>query len=144
MCRCVSYLNQRSNVLVLNGALAPELVEASAVRTVSHRLVLEIAFASLVANGAVQGVVGQHELHDALPRLVNEGRACLDYHTGLYGPCARGHGLRSPLHLDQAHAATPGNHQLLVVAVSRDGGSGLFAGLDESRTGYWEASEPCL
>jgi hypothetical protein len=131
----MSYLNQRSDVLVLNRTLALELVEASAVGTVPHRLILEVALASLVANGAVERVVGQQELHDALSSLVNEGRVCLDHHAGLYGPCARGHRLRSPLHLDQAHTATSGNHQLLVVAVSRDGNSGLFAGLDERRTG---------
>jgi hypothetical protein len=49
----MSYLDQRPDVLVLNGTLTLELVEASAVRPVSHRLVLEIALASLVANGAV-------------------------------------------------------------------------------------------
>lgn len=130
-----TYLDQRPNVLVLNSTLAANLVEAAAVRAVPHRLVLEIALASLVANGAVEGVVGKQELHDALSRLVDERRVCLDDHAGLDGPCAGRHGLRGPLHLDQAHAATPGNHQLLVVAVSRDGASGLFARLDEGRTG---------
>ena len=48
-----SYLDQWSNVLVLNRTLSLELVEASAVGTVSHLLILEIALASLVANGAV-------------------------------------------------------------------------------------------
>lgn len=138
-----SYLDQWANVLVLHRTLSFELVEAAAVGTVSHGLILEIALASLVANGAVQRVVGEQELHDALTRLVDERRVGLDDHAGLYRPCARGDWLRSPLHFDQAHTATSSNHQLLVVAVSRDGNSGLVAGLDEGRAGCWGALEPC-
>jgi hypothetical protein len=55
----MSYLDQRPDVLVLDCALAFELVEASAVRTISHRLILEITLASLVTNGTVQRVVGK-------------------------------------------------------------------------------------
>jgi hypothetical protein len=139
-----SYLDQWSNVLILNRTLSPKLVEAAAVGTVSHGLILEIALTSLVANRAVQRVVGKQKLHDTLTRLVNERRIGLDNHAGLYGPCARGDRLRSPLHLNQAHTATSSNHQLLVVAVSGDGNSGLVAGLDEGRAGCWGALEPLL
>jgi hypothetical protein len=139
-----SYLDQWSNVLVLNRALSLELVEAPTVGTVSHGLILEITLASLVANGAVQGVIGKQELHDALTRLVDEGRVGLDNHAGLYRPCARGDWLGSPLHFDQAHSATSSNHQLFVVTVSWDGNSGLVAGLDEGRAGCWGALEPCV
>lgn len=125
------YLDQRANVLVLNSTLATDLVESTAVGSVPHRLVLEIALASLVANGAVERVVGKQELHNTLARLVDERRVGLDHHAWLHRPRARCDRLGSPLHLDQTHAAVTGNHQLLVVAVSRDGASGLFAGLDE-------------
>lgn len=128
-------LDQRSNVLVFDGTLALDLVEASAVCAVSHRLVLEIALSSLVADGAVEGVVGEQELHDALTSLVDERRVGLDHHAGLYGPGARGDRLGSALYLDQAHTTTSGNHELLVVAVSRDRRARLFAGLDEGRAG---------
>lgn len=126
-----SYLDQRANVLVLHGTLAANLVEATAVSAVPHGLVLEIALATLVANGAVERVVGEEELHDALTRLVDERRVRLDYHAWLHRPRARRDWLGSPLHLDQTHTAVAGNHQLLVVAVSRDGASGLLACLDE-------------
>jgi hypothetical protein len=119
-------------------------VEAAAVCTVPHGLILEVALATLITDGAVEGVVGEEELHDALSRLVDKRRVCLDHHTGLYGPCTGRHGLRSPFDLDQAHTTTSSNHQLFVVAVSRDGNSGLFAGLDESRAGCWSALEPCV
>ena len=107
-------LDQRANVLVLNGTLAADLVEAAAVGTVAHGLVLKIALATLVANRAVEGVVGEEELHDALAGLVDEGRVGLDDHAGLDGPGAGRNGLRRPLDLDQAHTAVSGNHQLPV------------------------------
>lgn len=94
------HLDERTNVLVLDGTLATKLVEATTITAVSHALVLEIALATLVANWAVQGVVGQQELHDTLAGLVDEGRVGLDDHTGLDGPCARGNGLGSALDLD--------------------------------------------
>lgn len=126
-----SYLDQRANVLVLHSTLAANLVETTAVSAVPHGLVLEIALTTLVANRAVERVVGEEELHDALTRLVDERRVRLDYHAWLHRPRARRDWLGSPLHLDQTHTAVAGNHQLLVVAVSRDGASGLLACLDE-------------
>jgi hypothetical protein len=119
-------------------------VESSTVGAVPHRLVLEIAFSSLVANGTVKRVVGEQELHDTLTRFVDEGRVGLDHHAWLHRPRARRDWLGSPLHLDQTHAAITGNHQLLVVAVSRDSAAGLFAGLDEGRTGCSGALGLCL
>jgi hypothetical protein len=132
----MSYLDQRPNVLVLYSTLAPHLVESSAVAAISHRLVLEIALASLVANGAVKRMVGEEEFHDTFSCLVDKRRVGLDHHSRLYRPRAGRHRLGSPLHLDQTHTTTSGNHQLLVVAVSRDGGSGLLTRLDEGCTGY--------
>lgn len=129
------YLDQRANILVFDSTLAANLVEPSAVAAVAHRLVLKIALTTLIADGAVKGVVGEEKLHDTLASLVHERRIRLDYHARLDRPRARGDRLGCPLHLNQAHTTTPRNHQLLVVAVSRDGHSGLFAGLDEGRAG---------
>lgn len=132
------YLDERTNVLVLDGTLATKLVEATTITTVSHALILEITLATLVANGAVQRVVGQQELHDTLTGLVNEGRVGLDDHTGLDGPCARSDGLGGALDLDETHTTVTSDHELLVVAVAGDGGAGLFAGLDEGGAGWKE------
>ena len=65
---------QRAKVLVLHSSLSTELIvrEPGPVRSEGHALVLEVALAALVADGAVQGVVDQQELHDALPRLASE------------------------------------------------------------------------
>lgn len=128
-------LDERSNVLIFNSTLAFNLVESSAVGSVSHGLILEIALSTLITDRAVEGVVGQQEFHDALSCLVNERRICLDHHAGLDRPRARGNRLRGPLDLDQAHAATSSNHQLFVVAVSWDGDTGLFASLDQGGAG---------
>lgn len=133
-----THLDKRTNVLVLDGTLATKLVETTTVGAVSHALVLEITLATLVANGAVERVIGQQELHDTLTGLVNEGRVGLDDHTGLDGPCARGNGLGGALDLDETHTTVTGDHELLVVAVAGDGGAGLFAGLDEGGAGCEE------
>ena len=45
--------HEGAEVLVLHGSLAGYFVEASAVRTVAHGLILKVAFATLVTNGAV-------------------------------------------------------------------------------------------
>lgn len=136
-----AYLDQRSNILVLNSTLSARLVEAASVRTISHALILQVTLATLVANGAVQWVIGQQELHDAFTGLVGQRAVCLDHHAGLNRPRAGCHGLGGALDLDQAHSAVSGNHEFLVVAVAGDGGAGLFAGLDQGRASWMVVSE---
>lgn len=55
------YLDEGANVLVFDCALAGELVKAATVGAVTHRLVLKVTFAALVANGTVKRVVGQQK-----------------------------------------------------------------------------------
>ena len=131
----VAYLDQRANVLVLNGTLALQLVETSSVCTVSHALILQVTLATLVANRAVERVVCQEEFHHALSCLVYLWAVCLNHHAGLHRPRARSHGLGRALNFDQTHSAVSGNHKLLVVAVTGDGRAGLFTGLDERGAG---------
>lgn len=66
------YLNQRSNILILDASLSADFVESASVRTISHRLILQIAFATLVADGAIEGVIGEKKFHDALAGFVYE------------------------------------------------------------------------
>ena len=84
-------LDDRAEVLVLDRAL--HLRVARAVRPVGHRLVLQVALAALVADGAVERVVGEEELHDALARLLDHRGAGVDLH-----PRHRRHRARSHLH----------------------------------------------
>ena len=97
---CVAHLDQWSDVLVLNGTLATDLVETSTVRTVSHGLILEIALASLVANRAVERVVREEEFHNTFSRLVDERRVGLHNHSWLDRPRTGCNGLGGPFHLN--------------------------------------------
>jgi hypothetical protein len=48
-------------------------------------LILKIAFSSLVANRAIERVVGEKELHDTFTSLVNGRRVGLDLLSGPRG-----------------------------------------------------------
>ncbi|RUO95633.1 hypothetical protein BC936DRAFT_143572 [Jimgerdemannia flammicorona] len=64
-------LDKGTEVFVLDRALAAELVVAAAVGAIAYGLILQVALAALVANWAVEGMVGEQEFHHALARLVN-------------------------------------------------------------------------
>jgi hypothetical protein len=64
---------------------------------------LEITLSSLVANGAVEGVVGEKEFHDTLSGLVDQRRIGLHHHTGLYWPSTGGDRLRGTFDFDETH-----------------------------------------
>jgi hypothetical protein len=69
-------LDERADILVLDGALV--LGEAVLVNPVGHGLVLQVAFAALVADRAIQRVVDEEELHHPLPRLLDHRAAGQD------------------------------------------------------------------
>jgi len=106
-------------------------VESSSIRTVSHALILQVTFSTLVADGTIERVVGEQELHDTFSCFVNEWGIRLDSHAGLHRPSAGGNRLWRSLDFDKTHTAVTGDHKLFMVAVSRDGGAGFFASLDE-------------
>lgn len=55
-----------ANVLVLYGPLLVQIdAEARAIRAKGHRLVLQIALATLITDGTVKRVIEQQKLHDA-------------------------------------------------------------------------------
>jgi len=139
MCTCLalcsSYLNQRSDILVFNRSLALDFVKSSSVRTVSHTLILKIALTTLVADRAVERVVGEEELHDTFASFVDEWGVGLDPHSGLYRPGAGGDGLWGSFDFDQTHTTVSSNHELLVVAISWNDSSSLFACLNKGRSG---------
>jgi hypothetical protein len=82
----LTYLHQWSDVLVLDSSLASQLVEASAIGSISHALILQITLTALVANGAVQWMVCQQKLHDAFSCFVDQWAIRLHDHTGLDRP----------------------------------------------------------
>ena len=65
-------LDQRADILVLDRALV--LVIAAGIDAVGHRLVLQVAFAALVADRAVERMVDQQEFHHAFAGLAHHRR----------------------------------------------------------------------
>ncbi len=58
---------------------------------------------TLIANGTIQGVIAEEELHDPLPGLARELRVGLHPPPVHDGHGAGGNGLRRLLHLHQTH-----------------------------------------
>ncbi|CAM3971119.1 hypothetical protein NORO109296_15625 [Nocardiopsis rhodophaea] len=107
----------------------------------AHRLVLQRALAALVADGAVQRVVDQEELHDPALGLLRHrgGEVGLDDHPVHDGDGAGGlrFGHAAPVarvgDLDEALAAGPGGFEQRVVAEAGDLDSQQFGGADDQR-----------
>ena len=112
-------LDDRAHVLVVDRPLV--LLEARAAAAIGHRLVLQVAFAALVANRAVERVVDEQELHHPFSRLLDHRRVGTDrLAVGGGKSTARLRLGRARRDLDQAHAAIAGDRQALVIAEARD------------------------
>src|SRR5687768_16292523 len=101
---------------------------------ISHRLVLEVALAALVADRAIERMVDQQELHHPLARLPDGGSHGEDLLPLAGGQRTARLGLGRPrLHLDQAHPAIAGDGEPLMVAEAGDFLAGQLAGLEHRR-----------
>ena len=107
--------------------------EAALARAVGQRLVLQRALAALVADRAVERVVGQQELEHAVLGLLDLLRGGVDDHAlaGLDEAGRLQRGAARALHLDQAHAAHADRLHARVVAEARDVGPGPLGRGDE-------------
>ena len=125
--------DQRTHILVCHHTLFFFKARSSA--AVAHCQILQLAFAALVANGAIQGVVNQQELHHRLLGL-----------DGLFALGANDHALRDGrragrqwlgclFHFHQAHAAVGSNGKFLVVAKVRNVGASLFSRMHDHAAG---------
>ena len=116
--RHLFHRDQRPHVLVEHHALF--FFVARAGFAVADRQILQLAFATLVANGAVQRVVDEQKLHHRLLGL--DGLVALGAHDHAlrHRRGAGRHGLGRLLDIDQAHAAVGGDGELLVVAEMRN------------------------
>ncbi len=130
-------LDEGAEIFLLDGALV--LAVAAAVEAVIHRLVLQIALAALVADGAIERMIDEQELHYAFARLPDERRIGMDDRGGavtvrpqiadIHG--AGRHRLRDAADLHEAHAAVTRDGQPLMVTEARDLRSRLLAGLEQ-------------
>ena len=114
--------DQRADVLVEDNALF--LVIARGPTPVAHRQILQLAFATLIANRAIERVVDEQKLHHRLLGLDDLVGLGVHHHAlGHRGRTGR-HRLGRFLDVDQAHAAVGRDAELLVVAEMRDGDAG--------------------
>src|SRR3989344_946758 len=116
--------NQRADILDRHHALFFFVARRRA--AIAHGQVLQLAFTALVADGAIQRVVDQQELHDRL--LGFDGLVALGAHDHAlrHRRSARWHGLGSLFHIHQAHTAVGSDRKLLVVAEMRNVGARLL------------------
>jgi hypothetical protein len=121
--------NEGTYVFVLDRAFV--FVVAAGVEAVVVGVVLEVALAALVADGAVQGVVGQQELHDAAAGVAGGFGVCVNLHGGGDLGAAGGDRFGALLDLDQTHAAVAGYFQAFVVAEAGDLDAVLLSGLED-------------
>ncbi len=130
-------LDEDAQIFVLDRALV--LLEARGVDAIGHGLVLQVAFAALVADRAIQGVIDEQELHHAFAGLPDHGRAganlgrlALGAGTAVaHAPGATRDRFRRPHQLDQAHAAIAGDRQALMKAEPRNLRPAGLAGLQQ-------------
>ena len=110
------------------------LDEARLAGTEREGLVLQRALAAAVAHRAVERVVDQQELEDAVLHRLHVGRLRVDDHAVGHRRRARDLHAAHALDLDQAHAAHADRLHALVPAEARDVGAVLLRDLDEQLT----------
>ncbi len=108
------HADERAHILVEHHALF--FVVTRGRTAITHRQVLQLAFAALIADGAVQRVVDEQKLHHRLLRLGGAFGLGAHHHAlGHRGGTSR-QGLGCFFHVNQTHAAVGCNGQLLVIA----------------------------
>jgi len=109
------------------------------------RDVLERALAAAVADRAVERVVDEQELDDALLRIADARRLRVHDHPVLDRGRAAGLKLRDPLDLDEAHAAGADRvAELRLVAEDGDLDVPVLGGVDEHRVLGAATSRPSI
>ncbi len=123
--------DERAQVLVEDDPLG--LGVARCGTAVTHGQVLQLAFAALVADRAIERMVDQQELHHALLRRHRLLGIRPDLHAFGRGRCAGRQRLGRLLDLDQAHPAIGGDRQLLVITEMRHIDAERMRGFDQRR-----------
>ncbi len=110
--------------------------EAGLAGPIGHRLILERALAALVADRAIEGMVDEQELEDAVLGLLGDVGLGVDHHVVADGQHATGLQRRTAtgVDLDDAHPAHTDRLHPRVVAESGDVDPGVLACVDQQRT----------
>jgi hypothetical protein len=113
---------------------------AAEINAIGHGLILQIAFAALIADRAIQRVVDQQEFHHTLTGLFDHRAVGFDNRRLAFGTGAQILDLhrtaccrfgRATHDLDQTHPTVTRNRQPLVIAEARDFNTRLLTGLNE-------------
>ena len=110
--------DQRANILVLDYPLA--LGKARHIATITESHILQLTFAALITNRAVQRMINEQELHRSLLRSQSLRRLGIHLHPFHHRRRASRQGLGRSLNLDQTHSAVGGDGKLLVVTEAGD------------------------
>ena len=132
-------LDEGADVLFFDGALV--FLIARAAHAEGHRLVLQVAFAALIADRAVERMIDEQKLHHPFARLLDHWRrgrddlwrAVLVRRQIVDEHRARRDRLRRTLHLDETHAAVAGDRKALVIAEAGNDRARHFAGVHQRR-----------
>ena len=124
--------HQRTGFLRLHDALV--FLVARFALAVAHCQVLQLAFAALIADRAIERVVNQQEFHDRLLRLHSFIAGGAHDHAGTDRGRTSGQRLGRLFHFDQAHAAVRCDRQFLVIAEVRNVGSQFVGGVHHHAT----------
>ena len=123
--------DERAEILFGDSPLT--LLITAVIHAVGHTLVLKIAFAPLIANRAIEGMVDQQEFKDTLAGLMHQRRIRADHHAVHRGHGAGGDRLRRAFHLDEAHPAIAGDRKSLMEAEMGNLDAQAFARLHHGR-----------
>src|ERR1700730_3738460 len=129
--------NQSPEIFVLDGALV--LLETRGVDAIGHGLVLQVAFAALVADRTVKRVIDEQEFHHAFAGLPDHGRlsmhdrrfALRSRTTVAHSPGAACHGLRRANQFDETHATIAGDGEAFMETEAWNLRAGNLAGLEQ-------------
>ena len=145
--------NARAEVNML-GLVDFFLGEAAVRLAVIHRIFLQLAFARLVANRAIERMIDEQKFQHAFAHLLHAGRGGVNFHAGRnrrgagdggarrLGDFGRAIGIHHRLavrphggraELDEAHAAIAHDRQLGMIAIMRHVRLRQRAGLDHRR-----------
>ena len=101
---------------------------------VAYRQVLQLAFTTLVTDGAIQRMVDEQKFHHRLLRLDGTLGFGVHHHALRHRCGASRHGLGGFLHIHQAHAAVGRDAQLFVITKMWNEGARLLGRLNHHAT----------
>ena len=120
-------LDQRTHVLFRDGAFQLKITAGAG--PVGHGLILQITFAALIADRAIQRMIDKKEFHRPFSAFLHLLAVSMDDHAIACRHRTGSDQLWRLFHLHQTHAAISGNGQALVIAETRNFRSRLFTGL---------------